>query len=271
MYSCQNKENYFKSYYKRILRVLIPYWLIDISILIYFICSGQEFSLLNWAISLLTIQISPKVATFWFVWAIVVMYFAFYFSFNMISKNNVGKSLIFMVFCTVLYSVICISVLDLHGTYTGTIFSFIFGILWYYKYDAILQQIRKKYTAGITLSLSAFIILFGSAKFVDNVQVPCQKYLSFITNNLAAISFIALAMIILQKFELNGKLSLFFGYISYEIYLAHVAALGIITNENLISCINENAALVVFLLLTAIIIIPVYYISKIINKYLKKI
>lgn len=47
MYSFKNKKDYFHTYYKRLFRVLIPYWLIDVLILIYYLMSKQKINVLN--------------------------------------------------------------------------------------------------------------------------------------------------------------------------------------------------------------------------------
>lgn len=271
MFNFQNKNNYFQSYYKRILRVLIPYWLIDIIILIYFFISGYDFSVLNWIISLTTIQISPKIATYWFICAITVMYLSFYLSFNILNKKIRILNIHFflMIISTLVYCVSCIFIFNVSGTYTGTIFSFIFGLLWYHKKKSIQKIIRERYISSIIISTILFLFLFAIAKVIDNYSLPYQKQFSFLANNLASISFIILFMVIIQKIELKGVVSQFLGKLSYEIYIVHITCLGILKNENIMLYVSDNVFLFIFLLSTIILIVPIYYVSNIINSRLR--
>lgn len=266
MFSFSNKKNYFCSYYKRILRVLIPYWLIDFIILIYFLAFHLDFNLRNWIISILTIQISPQIATYWFVSAIIVMYLCFYLSFKVLSKgdSNVKLSIYLMNGCTIIYSVICISFLSLPGTYTSTIFSFVFGMIWYLNRDKIQKIIRTNFSISVIITIIWFFGIFIKAKMIDHkISLPYQNWLSFIINNITSISFVIMIMVWLQRITLKGIISSFLGKISYEIYIVHITVLGFLKSEQVK---YSNTYFILFIVLTAILITLIYIISQEINK-----
>lgn len=167
-----------------------------------------------------------------------------------------------------MYSFVSIIILNLQGAYTGTIFSFFLGILWYEKGNDIIHSIKTNYTVSIVVSFCIFLAFYGFTKVIDNSSVPLQNILSFVLNNLSAISFIICIMIVFQKIQLKGIVSLFLGRLSYEIYLVHITVLGVLKLENIIKSTNENVFIAFMILFTITLTLIVHYTSSIISKRL---
>ena len=173
-----------------------------------------------------------------------------------------------ILLCILVYSFVCITILNLHGVYTSTIFSFFFGILWYEKGKGIINLIKVNYTISFVASLCAFLLFYASAKYVDNFFVPTQNILSFVSNNLATITFITCVIIVLQKIELKGIVPLFLGGLSYEIYLVHITIIGVLKLESTMKITNENIFVISVVIFTFALAFLIHYVSNKITKYL---
>lgn len=272
MYSLCNKKNYLSSYYKRILQVMIPYWFIDVLLLVYFLIFDNQFNIMHWVVSLMTIQIAPKIATYWFICAILVMYISFFLSLKLTDLMNGSKSISIgiMIFFTSVYSFVCVVILKLPGAYTSTIFSFVLGMIWNQHNSEILSHIKNHYLRNLSITIISFLLLFAAAKVIDNCIFPFQAHLSLILNNLASIAFIFTVMTILQKIKLRGKISLLLGKTSYEIYIVHITCIGIMNNEKLQDKMDGNLFILVFLIFMFLSLIPTYFVTATSKKILKK-
>lgn len=221
-YGMRNKQNYLDDFFrKRLLPVLIPYWIVNTIDIIFCFGKGIIFTPMQYVLSYIGADI---ITGTWFVTAILVLYFIFLVAFK--SKNSYTVLELGLIG----YCAIC-SCLKLHTSYTASIVAFLLGVIWNKIDKKIITWIRKKYCLKLLIILGTFCILFLGrlflvAKGLDN------EIVQLILRNLISVLFILSLIAITQKVRFTGKILGWLGDVSYELYIIHYVLLTMFSGLN---------------------------------------
>ena len=221
-YGMRNKQNYLEGFFrKRLLPVLIPYWIVNTIDIIFYLSTGMIFTPMQYVLSYIGADI---ITGTWFVTAILVLYLIFWVAFK--SKNSytvLGLGLIG-------YCAIC-ACLKLHTSYTASIAVFMLGVIWNKIDKKMIAWMREKYCLKLLIVLGTFGVLFLgrlflAAKGLDN------EIVQLILRNLVSVLFILSLIAITQKIHFTGKILGWLGDISYELYIVHYVLLMMFSGLN---------------------------------------
>lgn len=233
MYGVSHKENYLKGFLKKhLLSILIPYWIINILVLLVYIVRGNTITIAKVALSILGID---TLTGTWFVTAILVMYVAFYVAFS-IGKKFRSDKIAITILCVeiALYCIACFA-LQLHSSWTASIVAFIMGIIWMHLDKQFVKWLRKSYWGKMIAIAALFGILFVGRLFLSYIGMKSEIF-HFILRNGICILFVLLMLCLSQKVDFKSKLSLWLGNISYELYIVHYVLL-LISNAQMKSSV----------------------------------
>ena len=214
-YGMRNKQNYLDDFFrKRLLPVLIPYWIVNTINIIFCFGKGTIFTPMQYVLSYICADI---ITGTWFVTAILVLYFIFLIAFK--SKNSYTV----LELCLSGYCVIC-SCLKLHTSYTASIAAFLMGVIWNKIDKKIISWIREKYCFKLFIVLGTFSVLFFGRLFLVTKGLD-NEIVQLILRNLVSVLFILSLITITQKIHFTGKILGWLGNISYELYIVHYVLL----------------------------------------------
>ena len=200
----------------RLPKVLVPNWITNIifALILVFVC-GLEMGVLSY----IGINI-------WVQW-LLVCYLIFWIGNIIIHSRKYSMAIVITL--TVLFS-ICVYYLKHIGIITATtwcteIIGFVWGVLLCSQYDRIKGFFLKKWLAK-TILLCACSLILGVMYLMFKPVIFWGDYLLKIVLGLSILCFV---LILNSKFSLGNKLSYFFGDISFEVYLVHVAVSTLIS------------------------------------------
>lgn len=223
MYGVHHKRNYLDSFLtRRILPILVPYWIINTVDIFYYLIQGKQFTLIEYILSYIGFDI---ITGTWFVTTILLLYIFFWISFQLTQKGYIVLGIFIIGYC-----VICF-LLNLHSSYTASVAVFLLGVLWHKVNHFFILWIQKKYIIKVLFCFMLFgIAFFGrlvlSVRGLDNVL------LQTVLRNLVSIFFIILLLVVTQKVQFKGFIFNWLGNISYELYMTHFILLTMLDGIN---------------------------------------
>lgn len=228
-YALYNKDNYLKSFFKkRLLAVFEPYWIVLlITIIVYAFC-GKIFTVRDYMLSFIGCDI---ITGTWFVTAIVVIYFLFWFSYAVTGKEHGDFAMLLLL---IGYCIVCRAI-NVHSSYTASIAAFYLGIIWEKYAVVIIPWIRKSYVIKLIISILVCVVLFFGRLFLAFRYID-NELMHTILRNIISIAFIFMMITVTQKVQFKGLILDFLGSISYELYMVHYVLLCIgsrVDNNNL--------------------------------------
>ena len=255
-YGMRNKQNYLEGFFrKRLLPVLVPYWIVNTINIIFCFGKGTIFTPMQYVLSYIWADI---ITGTWFVTAILVLYFIFFIAFK--SKNSYAVLELGLSG----YFVICYC-LKLHTSYTASIAAFLMGVIWNKIDKKIIVWIREKYCFKLFIVLGTFSALFFGRLFLVTKGLD-NEIVQSILRNLVSVLFILSLIAITQKIHFTGKILGWLGNISYELYIVHYVLLmmfrGLNSNLYLIAVFGGG-----LLLSTLLCNLDKKLISCVVNKY----
>ena len=210
-YGLRNKPHYLKGFFrKRILPVLMPYWIVNSIDIVFYLLKGKVFTPAQYILSYLGIDF---ITGTWFVAAILLMYISFWIAFR--SK----ESYIIFGMCMMGYCIICFA-LNLHSSYTASIAAFVLGVIWNKIGIQVVTWIRKMYSLKLLICVGIFGFAFLGRLVLSSKDVNNQV-VQFVLRNLVSVSFVICLIAITQKVQFRGKVLEWLGNISYELYIVH--------------------------------------------------
>lgn len=247
MYSFLHKENYLKQFIShRLSKILIPSVLATIAYLIFDCLTGNktEYNFLKIITGKDTIVMYS-----WFVYQIVLIYLVFYIVFRNI--KNIKLAIIAFVAFT-LIDMICFTLLGYDLYWEIGILCVSVGVVFVYEYDRIVEFFRKNYYISLILSGVIFVVSFVvMAAYLQEIENKSTTVIicELLVTNISCISFSVLLILVLLKFSFVNKITIFFGKISFEIYLFH----GLVLTA--ISCIKGLPNSVIWLLVILVTVL----------------
>ena len=216
-----DRKGYLQGFLKRrILPLMIPYWIINIICIVVSVSSGTIYTGVDYVLSVFGFD---TISSCWFVASIIIMYLMFWLSFKCF-KRKAKLVLACQVFT---YCIIC-TIAGLHSSYTASIGAFILGIYWNQIEGRILNIFRRHYFTSLAISMMVFAGLFFGRLFLSTKGIE-QIELHIILRNLCSISFVLVLISLTQKVYFTGRVLDFLGDISYELYLVQALTIPILT------------------------------------------
>lgn len=220
-YGVQNKPGYLNGFFrKRVLPVLIPYWIVNSVNIVFYLLKGTVFTPLQYTLSYLGFDF---ITGAWFVTTILLMYIFFWIAFR-------GKrSYLMLSLCITGYCIVCFC-LDLHSSYTASIAAFVLGSVWHRIEKPIVTWIRKNYYVKLLICVAVFGMIF-LGRLVLSMRGLNNEILQFVLRNLISILFVICLVAVTQKVRFKGKILAWLGNISYELYMVHFVLFTMINNS----------------------------------------
>ena len=251
-YSLNNKENYMQSFWKkRFLKIYLPYLICGL--LCYFL---KNIWIMNEDLS--AIGVLKRITGYdaiWFIKALLIFYIAFWFIYKFFSK----KGNLLMGIFIIGYILICFS-LKVDKTWYGSVIPFYIGII-------LADNIEKIKKAKVNiLFLSICGVLACGMEVLYIIFKDDVLFGSLIIRNLLCLSITIFFLMVTQKIRVGNKFAMFFGEISYEVFLIHPTCIAIVKSltNNRISI--EIQAFLIFLL----VVVMAYVMNKIDSVVVKR-
>lgn len=239
VYSIVNKPDYLASFFeKRILRIVIPFYTINIFLVLLLLYTTKYPPSSDIILSFMT-GIVLYNGNCWFMIEIFYFYIIFFVVFKLIKKKDVALFLL------------CLSslVLIITGYYSGhdsselgnhwlkgewwynTTIMFSFGGLFARFYRPVTEFIKKNYIVVLAVSLVLFCASFifeermlseyGYYEIKTFNGLISGQLITYIAQTILCILYIWLLILINLKIKYGNKLLSFIGIISLELYMIH--------------------------------------------------
>ena len=214
-------------YKKRLIRIIVPYYIFLFVLFILFLIFHQEINPLEWITAGLIIAgvtETPIVSTshLWFITAIIICYIITPLLYKI--RANKKATVLFLSIILICYFPVAIFTKDIFGTYYSSVLEYIIAFFFLKLY---IERVNKK--TGIIVGLSSLIagcilkLLF--VYYFDNTIL----YTKFLVNICSLIIgfgiftsiyyFVENTYRVSKKFE---KVIDFFDSFSYEFYIVHM-------------------------------------------------
>lgn len=243
IYSFHKKENYLDSFIKkRMPRILIPYVLIEVVWLIYYLESGiftlrqyvYEFFLGNW-----------------FVTVIILFYLSFY-----IFYKNFTEKTAFILICGIAGGVFLVAfLLGADTNWYASLIAFPFGIILYEKNLGQERYIKNRLIQkSIAFGIIYVGVLGGRMLLQYMGGIYSSPLLQGILRNGVTLSFLVFMLYLQKLIKLRGRLFQGVSKIYYEIYLVHMFVLPVLSWRMKMDGIELMFATVIISIIGAILL-----------------
>lgn len=229
IYGLEKKEDYLKTFLrKRILAVMTPYWILLITKLVIDEYVGDFHDLREIILSLFGLN---YITNTWFVPSILIMYFAFWFSFSWVKRTNQKNrsGIILLTLEIAAYTIVC-TLIGLPSCYTASVLCFLVGIVFYYLKDGFIAHISAHYYKHFIVSIICFLLLF-LGRLVIAQYGWLQESVMILFRNIVCVAFIYVLLVLVYKIQFKGAMIGLLASISYELYIAHSVMLELLRND----------------------------------------
>lgn len=251
-----NNATYMKNFLrKRLTRIFIPFYVFIFIYVFYRAMLGEiinlDFFLSFWK------EHNNIIYNGWFINSIIVLYIIFYVSFV---KKNSKISVFILIALTLVY--IFGKAYQNHGAWEYvSIMSFLLGMFWMKKRDAIDKLVEKNYFICL-FSISILMYILQHYDVVMKKIGITNKYVYYgIVGNICTMVFVVYFLLLINKLNFSNKYLDFLGDISFEIYMIHGLVMHYLGSFFISSRLNDVIYTIVVLLAS---IFSAYYIHKII-------
>lgn len=256
-YGLENKEGYLNNFFKkRILSILIPYWVVNTISIIYNLAISKTFTPFEYIASYFGLN---TITGTWFVTAILIMYLSFWFCYKLYDskKTSWNVSTIILLLIIVVYCGVCYKFVE-NTSYTASISAFALGVVWSRLFnDRFVQSLKKNYVLKLCVVTLLFGFVFAGRLVLSYIGVN-SEILHIILRNVVTLCFILFLLTVTYKIEFKSKIITIFGVYSYEIYICHHFF------KTMFSDLTDNAYLFILLVvaLTVVLSFIVHRISQ---------
>lgn len=211
---------------RRFTKILIPYFLMMASYLVYSIVfEGTISNVIGSFIG------GNPVSNSWYVFAYLFCCFLFWLAFRKgDSRDGRGKKLLMIACGLCLYIVFTGIVMQWPDWWYKTILCFLMGVIWGLNQNKIEIFFRKRYLGVLLFTVIFAIVSYLFPSIMRRLFHLSGNYIWLINDGLMAISFTLLIGLLLYKINVRNKITVFLGNISYEIYLFHGLIMDVIVN-----------------------------------------
>lgn len=279
LYANKNISNYGSWFFSRLKRILIPYYIFTIPIIVIYYCYN-EINLIEIIKYLFCLQginfindfvpfteIEP-LGNLWFI-TIILLCYLLTIVVKKIEMKHKPKH--YIVILTLVFLAIVPMVLQCLSIHSVSLIYFVSYFVGYYiaKFK-VKSNIQNFINFGAILFVLSIIIRLVSKHYLDNVYNTIYVNIVLITQLGIAvslyfiISFLTDKIIILQNIAKSKPWNTIDNY-SYVIYITHYAFLHSITSVDNFG-LNKPLTVLLFLIFTVISAIVVYQVQNIINR-----
>ena len=259
LYSVEEKGDiYSKSIFtNRFLRILFYTIIALIPFFIYSACLGTNHSVYDYFLSI--IGLSSFGNSSWFLFAILVCYFlcSVVYLFN---YNNKYIPVIIISCGVIAYIFIMYFLGEPHYKW-DTIVCFVYGMIIAIFKEKVNKFLSKKWPLFIFLVVSIAVVIV-----LQCVVILKPEYLPVIFEMWFVNAFFCLFFVCLTKiFVLTSRILSYLGKASYSIFIMHMFVINSFVDLGSIS--NEWFNYLVLFIASPLVGIPIYYVYKIMDKY----
>lgn len=215
-YGADHKEGYFRGFIvKKAVKIILPAYM---AFAVYSVILFAVFGAAEWE------SLFDPAAFFqrtnWYVWEQMAFYAAVCLAYTLLPDRPDRVNLLVTAGSVVF--VAAAFVWELDNPYYGSTLCFPLG-LYYYQYEERLQEIFDKHF-GILLAGSGILLMgsLGCFFLMGNDSVLGNP----IARNIAAVCFCVAVLLLLGRFRIGNRCSLFLGSFSYEIFLVHLLVIA---------------------------------------------
>lgn len=267
MYGAINKPDYLNGFFKkRILSILVPYYIINIFYLLANRISG--------ALTKTYVIKSLFGFNLWYVSAILILYIGFYLCFRLFGKN---RGMIAISIYTILY----MSVMYILYTFCGftslgywwynSVICFVIGIWYCFTKNRADALLKRHYYSALIISFALMAVTYYYTSLHFNESIPLLLTAEIVCSACFAVFILLLSM----KFQIGNPVLNICGDLSLEIYLSHalfifalrsgINAFGITFNVE-----NNYLYLILIIVCSFIFSYAVHLLSKTVLKHIKR-
>lgn len=206
-------KKYFNSFLsKRISRIIIPYLIVAIIwLVIEIFIRGEDFK--TAFLEAFSIKYIPQI---WFLWVIFVLYISYYIVFRYFGMDS-G----IYIFSTLIIMYILISpFFNPHDEMYASIIGMPAGIIYAQKEKEIDLWFKNNCNKKIIVSVVLFSILFIGRLYLSYSGID-NMLLHTILRNIITVLFVTIIIEGCKITNFKNKYLVWFGTISYEIYIIH--------------------------------------------------
>lgn len=149
----------------------------------------------------------------WFVWEIIVLYLVFYLLYKYMSHQKANV----VLGCMILVFIVVGSYYEIGSRWYGSTLCFLMGLIFSQNKERIFPWIQKRYLSMLAITT----ILLGTTVLLFVSSGETKRVLSTIAICMSAVFFVLFLVMLLMIIRIGNKCTVFWGKISYEIFVIH--------------------------------------------------
>jgi len=201
--------------YRRVKKVIIPYWIVTIIwIFVDEVFGGIRYNFKNIAMSLVGFK-SPIDSTMWFISYILMFYVCFFVCFKLKKSNSLKLFLLVIVSASISMLIYKINLGDISTEYYIHYLPFPIGCFIALHSNKLAKYFTQRKLL-ITLSLLCLICSILYVHYIPNVMININLY---VLTDIVSMIFFILLTLILSYFNIKLNLLIRIGGLSFYIYL----------------------------------------------------
>ena len=257
MYKVQNDKNYLDGYIrKRVVRIALPFLVAYFIYILWDVFEGKKYLIIDIFKSFFNGV--PIVGNFWYILFILLFYIVFYVLAR-ISNGNCRQIFLLSFIFFILWFAFCY-VRKYAQVWTISILPIILGMGWC-LYRVKIETVIKKFFSLIYI-VSGILYIFLYYIAINN-SFNYLRYFCCIVSALSFTVFLVMSGLVIHNY---GKILLYFGSISFEIYLTHGLFVNMLRGKHIFIENKYIYTIAVFLLS----IVSAHYIHKLVYFCSKK-
>lgn len=220
-FSSNNNHN-ISTLFNRIKRIVAPALIYSVFYFLIYLFNNSYYESNSFTVRTVFEQFFSKGYLFvynsWFLLVLLIQYVLFYFIFEKLNVSLKNKNLLLFLSSTILTVMFYLLYKKLNwGVYWWiSIYSFNIGVLWASYRESIENFFRKNYKYKLS---SIIIFLVVSLAVQELLLKNSGNFYDIYKHMITSAFLIILILMLLMKVQFNSRVWMFFGEISYEIYL----------------------------------------------------
>lgn len=231
-----SRNNYLNGFLaKRFSKILLPFISVTLFSMLIFSVICEKF------VNTFSIHVVPQ---YWFIYVILAVYLVFYLIFRLLPVKK-GVWVLFTV--TVVYIGVSVFFNPLRNEMYASIIAFPLGVFFKYNEDRVNYFYSKGFLGKFIIQSILFFTLFSIRLFVAYQGID-NLILHTVLRNTITTLFVWLIALVAQRLNINGRILLLLGSISYYIYIIH----PILIKLYLLFVVPKNTKELVVMILTVL-------------------
>lgn len=211
MLKTRERKPYVSDFYRRILKILIPFAIMYFVYIVLDYCDGKQYSVVDIVKSL--VNGVPIAGNLWYIIFLLFYYIVYWIIVNF-CKGNKQKITIAIGVFLVIWLFFCIWRKMAYLWYVSNI-TIMLGLVWENRRHVFDQMIKKYYAVAIGLSAVVFVSMHVLFLFIHN------SFIGYIFLIISSLFFVAFVLMYNMAIPNNSRLLRFTGKISFELYMIH--------------------------------------------------